>query len=86
MGKYPFVASVAAVVVVLDQATKWYIDHTVQVHQSIPVIDSFFHITYSRNTGGAACGVVTNDSTAWATAGASEHRRWATRVAPASRK
>jgi signal peptidase II len=53
MKKYLFVLSVAAVVVLLDQATKWYIRHTVSLYESIAVIDSLFHITYVRNSGGA---------------------------------
>ncbi len=53
MGKYSFVAAVAAAIVVVDQLTKWYIDRTMALYQSIAVIDSFFHITYLRNTGGA---------------------------------
>jgi signal peptidase II len=53
MRKYAFVLSVAAVVVVLDQVTKWYIRRTIGLHESIVVLDSFFHITYVRNAGGA---------------------------------
>jgi signal peptidase II len=53
MKKYLFVLSIAAVVVLLDQATKWYIRHTVSLYESIAVIDSLFHITYVRNSGGA---------------------------------
>jgi signal peptidase II len=53
MKKYVFVLSIAAVVLILDQATKWYIRHTVSLYESIAVIDSIFHITYVRNSGGA---------------------------------
>jgi len=53
MRKYSFVLSVAAVVVLLDQVTKWYIRCTVGLHESVVVVDSFFHITHVRNTGGA---------------------------------
>jgi signal peptidase II len=51
--KYRFVLIVAAIVVLLDQATKWYVRQTVGLYQSIAVIDSLFHITYVRNSGGA---------------------------------
>jgi signal peptidase II len=53
MRKYAFVLSVAAVVVVLDQLTKWYIRRTVGLYESVVVLDSFFHITHVRNAGGA---------------------------------
>jgi len=53
MSKYRFVGAVAGSILVLDQASKWYIRHTVDLYESIPVIDSLFHITHVRNTGGA---------------------------------
>jgi signal peptidase II len=53
MKKYVLVLSVAALVVVLDQLTKWYVRHTIGLYESITVIDSLFHITYVRNSGGA---------------------------------
>lgn len=51
--KYRFVLIVAAIVVLLDQATKWYVRQTVGLYQSIAVIASLFHITHVRNSGGA---------------------------------
>jgi signal peptidase II len=53
MRKYGFVLGVAAVVLLLDQVTKWYIRRTVGLYESIVVLDSFFHITHVRNAGGA---------------------------------
>jgi signal peptidase II len=53
VSKYALVALVAGAIVLLDQITKWYIGRTLSLHDSIPVIDSFFHITYVRNRGGA---------------------------------
>ena len=53
MRKYSFVLSVAAIVLVFDQVTKWYIRRTVGLYESIVVLDSFFHITHVRNAGGA---------------------------------
>lgn len=40
-------------ILVLDQATKTLITHLLAVHESVPVFDSFFHITHARNTGAA---------------------------------
>lgn len=37
----------------LDQATKLYIDRSMQLFDSIPVVTDFFHITYVRNRGAA---------------------------------
>ncbi|HUI28240.1 MAG TPA: signal peptidase II [Candidatus Kryptonia bacterium] len=53
MSKFVVVLSVAFVVVGLDQLSKWFIDRHMELYQSIPVIDSFFHISYVRNRGGA---------------------------------
>ena len=38
---------------IIDQATKIYIDRSMQLFDSIPVVDNFFHITYVRNPGAA---------------------------------
>ena len=53
MNKYGFVALVSGAVVVADQTTKWLITRSFDLHESMPVIDSLFHITYVRNRGGA---------------------------------
>jgi signal peptidase II len=36
-----------------DQLTKVYIDRTMQLFDSIQIVDNFFHITYVRNRGAA---------------------------------
>jgi len=53
MSKNAFVAAVAVAVLLLDQASKWYIQQTVSLYQQIPIFPTFFHITHARNTGGA---------------------------------
>ncbi len=53
MSKYRFVFGIAAAIVVADQAVKWYVDRTLRLYESVPVIEPLFHITYVRNTGGA---------------------------------
>ncbi len=51
--KYKIFIPVAALVLVLDQATKLYIARTVELYSSILVIRNFFTITYIRNKGAA---------------------------------
>jgi signal peptidase II len=46
----------AIVVLVLDQATKAIVEHTMRLYESIPLLP-FFSLTYVRNTG-AAFGVL----------------------------
>lgn len=41
------------VIIVLDQITKIYIDTHMTLHETIPVIQGFFNITYVRNPGAA---------------------------------
>ena len=41
------------IILALDQATKALVSHTLALHESVPVIESFFHLTHERNTGAA---------------------------------
>jgi signal peptidase II len=51
--KYLILCTVSLVVLGLDQATKLYIDRTMDLHTSISVVPNFFNITYIRNKGAA---------------------------------
>ena len=51
--KYLILLVVSAIVLVLDQTTKLYIDRTMDLHTSISVVKNFFNITYLRNKGAA---------------------------------
>ena len=51
--KYTVFSVITLFVIVLDQSTKWYISKTMELHDSITVIENFFNITYMRNTGAA---------------------------------
>lgn len=42
-----------AVILILDQLTKFIVDRTMPLHHSIPVIENLFSLTYIRNTGAA---------------------------------
>jgi signal peptidase II len=45
--------SIVAVVVLLDQLTKWLVDQYMVLHESRPVLEGLFALTYVRNRGGA---------------------------------
>ena len=47
------VSLIVAIILILDQVTKVLISHTLALHESILVIEPFFHLTYERNTGAA---------------------------------
>lgn len=52
-GKVPLVAGLAAVIVVLDQATKLAVVRDLAMYARVAVIPGFFDLTYVRNTGAA---------------------------------
>ena len=52
-GKHLWVAIVALSIVLLDQVTKLWVAASMRLHQSTPVVDGFFNLTYVRNTGAA---------------------------------
>ncbi|HBA89778.1 MAG TPA: signal peptidase II [Geobacter sp.] len=51
--RYIILVTVTALVLVLDQLTKVYVDKSMALHSSITVIEGFFNITYLRNKGAA---------------------------------
>ena len=51
--KYKLLFGWLAVILILDQLTKFVVDRTMPLHHSIPVIDDVFSLTYIRNTGAA---------------------------------
>jgi signal peptidase II len=51
--KYLILSIISAIVLILDQATKIFIDRTMDLHSSITVVENFFNITYIRNKGAA---------------------------------
>ena len=52
MGIKPFIG-IAALVVVLDQITKWLVLAKLPLYHAITVIPGFFNLTHIRNPGGA---------------------------------
>jgi signal peptidase II len=51
--RYLFLAGVVGTVFVVDQITKGLIQRTMRLHESIPIIDRLFSLTYIRNPGAA---------------------------------
>jgi len=52
-GKWKTIGAWLAVIVFLDQLTKIIVDRTMTLHQSIPIIEWLFNLTYTRNPGAA---------------------------------
>jgi signal peptidase II len=61
MTRYRLLSIICLIILVLDQATKLYVDTNFRLHESLPVIDGFFNLTYVRNKG-AAFGILANSS------------------------
>lgn len=50
-GKTVIFLSIAAVVVILDQVTKWLVTANLALHQSVTIIKGFLDLVHVRNTG-----------------------------------
>lgn len=59
--RYALLVVYGLCLVALDQVTKAYIAATMHLHESIPIIPGFFHLTYIRNPG-AAFGLLASSS------------------------
>lgn len=53
MGRWGLFGLIVVVGLIADQASKLYIHASMALHQSIPVLDGLFNITYVRNKGAA---------------------------------
>jgi signal peptidase II len=51
--RYTLFVAISVVGLLLDQAVKLYVDRSMQLFDSIPVVNGFFNITYVRNRGAA---------------------------------
>ncbi len=51
--KYILLGVTTGLIILLDQITKFYVDSSMRLHESIPVIQGLFSITYVRNPGAA---------------------------------
>ena len=61
MKRYSTLSIITAIILVLDQATKLYVDANFRLHETVPVIRGFFHLTYVRNKG-AAFGILADNA------------------------
>ncbi|QOX78127.1 signal peptidase II [Trichlorobacter lovleyi] len=53
MNRWTIFSVIAGLGLVVDQATKLYVDRVMALHQSIPVVEGLFSFTYLRNRGAA---------------------------------
>ena len=51
--RYTLFAAISIVGIIIDQITKIAVDRSMQLFDSIPIVENFFHITYVRNKGAA---------------------------------
>lgn len=51
--RYTLFAIISIVGIIIDQATKVVVDRSMQLFDSIPIFENFFHLTYVRNKGAA---------------------------------
>ena len=61
MSRYRILAIISVVILILDQASKLYVDANFRLHESIPVIRGLFNLTYVRNKG-AAFGILADNA------------------------
>ena len=61
MNKYKIFTLTVGLSLLLDQASKIYVDNVFELYQSIPVLENFFHFTYVRNPG-AAFGILSDSA------------------------
>ena len=64
--RYALLALIAVTVIILDQATKYWITQSMRLHESIPIIPNLFSFTYIRNPG-AAFGLLAGSSNVFRT-------------------
>jgi signal peptidase II len=51
--RYIQFTTIALVGIIIDQITKIAVDRSMQLYDSIPIVEHFFHLTYVRNKGAA---------------------------------
>ena len=62
--RYALLALLAGTIIAIDQVTKLSIMQSMRLHESIPIVQDFFSLTYIRNPG-AAFGLLAGSSNAF---------------------
>ena len=62
--KYLWAGSLAGIVLVLDQLTKFFVEKHLRLYEILPVIPGFFNLTHVRNKG-AAFGILSGLPAVW---------------------
>lgn len=62
--KYLWAGSLAAIILVLDQLTKYFVEKHLRLYEVMPVIPGFFNLTHVRNKG-AAFGILSGLPGVW---------------------
>ncbi len=62
--RYALVCGIAALVMVLDQLSKWWVIESLPLHASVPVVDGFFNLVHIYNRG-AAFGFLNRSDIEW---------------------
>jgi signal peptidase II len=62
MRKFHFL--IAALVVLVDRASKWLVSQNVSLHDSLPIVPGFFRLTHVENRG-AAFGLFSESPSEW---------------------
>ena len=53
MNRWPLFSFIAILGLIVDQTVKLYVDRSMQLFDSFPVVNGYFNITYVRNRGAA---------------------------------
>ncbi len=62
--RYAIVTGIAALVIMLDQLTKWWVVQALPMHTAVPVIEDFFNLVHIYNRG-AAFGFLNRSDIEW---------------------
>ncbi len=62
--RYAWVSGLAALIIFLDQLSKWWVIQNLPLHAAVPVLDGFFNLVHIYNRG-AAFGFLNRSDIEW---------------------
>ncbi len=62
--RYALVSGLAALIIFLDQLSKWWVVKNLPLHEAVPVLDGFFNLVHIYNRG-AAFGFLNRSDIEW---------------------